>query len=63
MTARKAGVLLVLLGLGMVGLGIYFGRAHGMAQARLVLHALATVVGLIPGIMLIVKKPRDAARP
>ncbi|MCI0342376.1 MAG: hypothetical protein L0216_14745 [Planctomycetales bacterium] len=58
MTARRLGVGLVLLGLALVGVGIYLKRAHGMMQAMVVLHTLATLGGLIPGVMLIVKKPR-----
>lgn len=65
MSRRKLGALLIVLGLGLVALGVYLKRAHGLVSVMIALHTAATLVGLLPGLLLLTYTPakKDGAPP
>ena len=63
MSRRAAGALLFAAGLAVVGLGVFVKRAYDLRNLMIALHTAATLLALIPGLLLMVSRPkRDAQR-
>ena len=62
MSRPKLGIGLILAGLAVVAIGVVAKRAYGQRTLMIVLHTLASVVFLIPGIMVLVYRPNPGER-
>ena len=57
MSRRVVGALLIVFGLTLVAVGVYLKRAHGLVNLMIGLHTLATLLGLLPGVLLLCWRP------
>jgi hypothetical membrane protein len=57
------GCGLIVAGLAVVALGVWLKRAHDLRTLMIVLHTLATLGLLIPGVMALAWRPNREDRP